>query len=828
MEVQIGANLSELTAGMTQAVAAVNGATSGISNSLGKLGGVVGSVMGVLAGGALFKDVVDETKKWTGEAVKLSRALGITTEEASVLNLALGDIYSDSDTYLAATNKLAMQVANEGDAFERMGIKTRNASGQLRPMGQIMQDSLEKLNGMKAGTDRTAAGIALFGRGWGEASKLMKLNNQVLEDARAKAEKLNLVVGADSVSAVKEYKAAMNDVEDVVTALKVRVGRELMPVLTDMADWAQEEGPKALEGLSVAINVVVTAFKTLKFIIEAVAIAIATNIMAMADLAVEAGQTIWKALKGDFSGAQATWRAATQAFKNQWGDAFEDIKTRYADLGVSLNQTWDPNLRTKRTGKAEGKGEGEQLAKKPGGKDESDKLLKTFKEQLEEKKALEENWFTWSTGRELSFWQEKLQGLEKGTKAYRAVLTEVNKLRKQDAQEDHEAHLEQLRAEMDADAANLSKKLALAQRMTAEERRLHKEGSKEVIAALRAEDAIRREMHQRELALANQVAQAKQAHALRLIAMEESSVQHRTALGILDAKGQLEQLQELNAQRMALTMETIDAELALESLAEERRLELLAQRQAAQDEAYANSLALHQQYQQQLASDMEQAFQPFVQAWEMGLENILNGTGSVTEMLGGMWKGLGKVLDRVLVDMITKFIAAETKKTLVAAWAQTKIVAAEAWGVTKKIALYIWDGLKFIAIQAWKAAAGAYSALASIPYVGPVLAPIAAAAVLAAVIGMGGKLASAAGGYDIPAGVNPITQLHEQEMVLPAKYANLIRGMADGEGGAGGNGGGNHFHVHAVDARGFERLLRDNQGPLVRVMSEAARNGVKA
>ena len=38
---------------------------------------------------------------------------------------------------------------------------------------------------------------------------------------------------------------------------------------------------------------------------------------------------------------------------------------------------------------------------------------------------------------------------------------------------------------------------------------------------------------------------------------------------------------------------------------------------------------------------------------------------------------------------------------------------------------------------------------------------------------------SAAGGYDIPSGENPLTQLHEKEMVLPAQYADVIRGLAN-------------------------------------------------
>lgn len=46
---------------------------------------------------------------------------------------------------------------------------------------------------------------------------------------------------------------------------------------------------------------------------------------------------------------------------------------------------------------------------------------------------------------------------------------------------------------------------------------------------------------------------------------------------------------------------------------------------------------------------------------------------------------------------------------------------------------------------------------------------------------------SGAGGFDIPVGVNPVTQLHEKEMVLPSRYADVIRGLA-GNGGASGSG----------------------------------------
>ena len=53
------------------------------------------------------------------------------------------------------------------------------------------------------------------------------------------------------------------------------------------------------------------------------------------------------------------------------------------------------------------------------------------------------------------------------------------------------------------------------------------------------------------------------------------------------------------------------------------------------------------------------------------------------------------------------------------------------------------------------------------------------AAAFGLVAGLAGKIKSARGGYDIPSGVNPITQLHEDEMVLPSQHANTIREMGN-------------------------------------------------
>ncbi len=85
--------------------------------------------------------------------------------------------------------------------------------------------------------------------------------------------------------------------------------------------------------------------------------------------------------------------------------------------------------------------------------------------------------------------------------------------------------------------------------------------------------------------------------------------------------------------------------------------------------------------------------------------------------------------------------------------------------------------------------------------------------------GMTGPLLSASWGFDVPAFLNPVTQLHAREMVLPEEHADVIRGLA-GKGG----GGGNTYNITAMDSQSFHDFLRRNQGPLLKVLADASEN----
>ena len=96
------------------------------------------------------------------------------------------------------------------------------------------------------------------------------------------------------------------------------------------------------------------------------------------------------------------------------------------------------------------------------------------------------------------------------------------------------------------------------------------------------------------------------------------------------------------------------------------------------------------------------------------------------------------------------------------------------------------------------------------------------AATLGAVLGLTGSIPSARSGFDIPAGMNPLTQLHEQEMVLPQPQADVIREMAANGGGI---GGGVNIHLNALDTRTGVQWLMNNAQHVAGAVKSHVRNG---
>lgn len=253
---------------------------------------------------------------------------------------------------------------------------------------------------------------------------------------------------------------------------------------------------------------------------------------------------------------------------------------------------------------------------------------------------------------------------------------------------------------------------------------------------------------------------AREAKTLEEVELAADAAYQQFQLGLINREQLLAAEEQFEGRRSAIREQALQERLAMidpftDAVAYEAILlqleELERQHQARLGQIRAQAVA-----------EQSQPIMAMVQSLESGLTQV--GNALLTN-----WSNVGTALRSVVANIGQTIIQEVVLKPLtakIAAWAKEKALT-----------------MAGIGAKAAEAGAGAASSQASIPYVGPALALAAMAAVFAGVAGMGSKVPSAAGGFDIPSGVNPLTQLHEKEMVLPAKYADVVRGMADGGGG---------------------------------------------
>lgn len=783
INVSITASIKGLVDGLRNAGSQVQSAATGMQSSLntlqsgiGAIGKAFGVVSAVLAGGKMFKDAMDATLKWNLEAMKLARTLGVTTEEASILNMALGDIYTDSATYINATQMLARQVATGGDAFKKLGVDVQDSNGKLKPTPELMQDVLAKLNSMEAGTSRNAAGAAIFGRQWGEAQKILKLTATTMQDAKEKAERLHLVVGPEGVAMTNSYRAAMNDVDDVLTSLQVQIGSAVLPALTELGVFFGDIGPGLAAVLRAAITDVTIAFRLLQFVVEVAVQVITEVLMSVWHVAEGLANALYKLFTGDFKGA---W----SALKDGWNSVVNEVAAGMEETGASYEKMLAGIRRavTGPTPKASSKDTGGGLDFDPNASEKS-KAAAAAKKKAEE---------------------------------------EARKA----AQESHEAALENLKAEMDAVQQNAQKKLAVQEQVIAEEIRVHGKGSKEVIAAEREKAKILREIEEEQTALRIQAAKHKTELELLDVEAQEENLAHLADLGKITVQEELNRTIELENRKLEIRKAGLEAQLEDERLTEEQRREIRNQEEVLEKE---HQLKLDQ-IRNKAALDQKKAAQssidPIMSAYKSAINGLLVSTMSFGQAVKTIFAGIRQSIANVITDMVMDWTQAEIKKLAITMVTKAKEILLHKTTAADAVATTTTTATAEITAAGAVAGANAAASAAQTPVIGWTMAIPAMVAVMAAVLALRGSISSAAGGWDmVPS--DQMVQLHKNEMVLSSPMADGLRNIIKNGQTGGTAKGGDVYHVEikAMDSKSFRQFAKDQQGALVDVVKDAVRN----
>lgn len=778
-EVVIDGDVGPLRKMLREGVSAMNQFNKDSSKELGgltaPLEGIAGkfsALVAVIGGGALFKNAIDETVKFTKEVNLLARTLGISATEATAWNVALGDIYQDADALAGAIGKLNRVIAEDETKLNKLGIATRDTNGQLKAQGDIFLQVTDYLGKFKQGTDRNVEGARIFGKSWAEVAPLLNLTKEKMAEADEKARQLGLTMTEEKQGTVKAYRAAMNDVGDVMLGLKNAVAQAVMPVLTRLGEWFAAAGPIAITGVKGAIGGLSTAFMGLQTAVVIVWETVKSFVYSVAEPIRSLGEGLLLLVQGDFKGATEVMMGWTGRVGDRWSETMARIADESRRTANDIVALWGPGTETKRdkSGGGATAGKGGKPKAEASQMEALDLMLAKQKQMLIEGGFIRE----YESQQELDFWKRKLE-------------------------------LANLSA---ADRLKIDRKVA----------QLTYEVRKKALDQERELDVMGR----------------KSADDLALSQIEN----RRTA-----AKALLDNEQITKLQFLQLEVDYEAQRYAIQQQALQDRLALLAQ------DPNANPVEAARIKQELLL--LEQDFQRarLVAMGDLGKEGGGKGIGAVLGDAGSSFStALGGVLaqtqtwaqatmtvfkgvrDSFVQNLITepmgKYIASQARMLAMKLGFVAQETTAQAAGSAATVGIKAAETGAVVSANAVQAGTGAAASQAPIPIIGPYLALAAMAAIFAAVSGFGGGARkSAAKGYDIPAGLNPVTQLHEEEMVLPAKYANAFRGLVangSGEGGAGGEQLHNHYHAAPGET---PESIRRNSRAHADEMTRLYRNG---
>lgn len=295
-------------------------------------------------------------------------------------------------------------------------------------------------------------------------------------------------------------------------------------------------------------------------------------------------------------------------------------------------------------------------------------------------------------------------------------------------------------------------------------------------------------------------------------------------------------LGEMTAQQqIALEQDYANREYQIELSILQRWADTFKGRPRVVEQVHRQIEELNRRHQQQLDALQEKAdqkrvqeankwLQPINQAFSQSIAGMIQGTQTFHQAWQHMLQSLLLSYIQTEIATLTQHEATEQAKSSATAAGTTERNTIQAAGAAESKAIDATTGMSQITTAAATGAAKAYQAIVGIPYVGPILAPIAAGVAFAGIEAFGGSISSAAGGWDrVPVDDAPAL-LHRNEMVLPAPLAERVRGMTEpGDGGGGDTH--HHYHINAMDARSFRDWARRNPHEVAGAAQNARRKG---
>jgi len=257
----VGSSVVSATSSMEGGLTSLSGVVTTASSSLGPIGIAAGAIIGPLLGGTAALAAFGQTAADYGGSIgKIQRLTGMAAGEASTFAYAAQQTGVDVDGLGKSIKAMSTNLEKNPEKFAAVGVAVRDASGQMRPMYDILGDVAARFQGMEDGPEKLALATELFGRSGMDLIPMLNAGKDGLAGYRAEAEKYGLIMDDAGVAKARAVKGAQKDLAAAWQGFQVQLGQEVLPILKDLTQWLADHLPQAMEAIRPGIEFLKDAF----------------------------------------------------------------------------------------------------------------------------------------------------------------------------------------------------------------------------------------------------------------------------------------------------------------------------------------------------------------------------------------------------------------------------------------------------------------------------------------------------------------------------------------------------------------------------------------
>lgn len=235
-------------AGIAKAQATLSKVSKAADTVAQKTKGMSTAAAGALAGigGMALKSV-----QAADELNTLSAQTGFTTEEIQKFQYAADLVDVSFEDIAAATKKLTKSMNSDAEgtaeAFDKIGVATRNADGSLRDSNEVFYEVLAALSGVTNETERDALAMQLLGTGATNLATIIDDGGAALKEYGEEAENLGVILDQETLDSLNDVNDELDKIKAKANGSISKAGAEAMQALAPIFEQVIDKISALLE-----------------------------------------------------------------------------------------------------------------------------------------------------------------------------------------------------------------------------------------------------------------------------------------------------------------------------------------------------------------------------------------------------------------------------------------------------------------------------------------------------------------------------------------------------------------------------------------------------